>query len=118
MKTLAILVLASAFAPLPALASPQQMVRQAIGDGHAAGVVEGPVADESRRKLNATGALTLEVKRLYLFEQDGCARVQLNFTQADALLPNTAIPAPYSWSSQMNICADGYPPPTLKRRSK
>jgi len=118
MKTLAILALAAALAPMAAFASPPQLVRQAIGDGHASGVVEGPVADESRRKLNATGALTLEVKRLYLFEQEGCARVQLNFTQADALLPNTAVPAPYSWSTQMNICADGYPPPTLKRRGK
>lgn len=118
MKLLSALALAAALTPAVASASPQQLVRQAIQEGHAAGEVDGPVAEEARRKLNATGALLLEVKRVYRFEQDGCARVQLDFTQAAALLPNAAVPAPYSWSTQMNVCLDGYPPPNLKRRDK
>lgn len=108
-----------ALAVLPATAAvPQTLVRQAILEGHAEDRVEGPVAEETRRKLNATGPLTLLVKRVYLFEQPDCARVQLDFTQDAALLPGTALPAPYSWTVQMNICADGYPPAKLARRSK
>jgi hypothetical protein len=105
-------------AVLPATASVPQMVRQAIGLGHAEGVVDGAIADEAQRKLNATGPLSLSIKRVYLFEQAGCARVQLDFIQAAALPPGTALPAPYAWSTQMNLCADGYPPSSLKRRNK
>jgi hypothetical protein len=117
MKILPTLAAAAAFALHPAhAAAPQSMVRQALEEGQASGHVDGPVAEETRKKLNATGALTLTVKRLYRYEQPGCARVQLDFTQDDALLPGTALPAPYSWSTQMNICADGHPPANLKRR--
>lgn len=117
MKILSMLAAAAAIALQPVhAAEPQSMVRQALEDGQAAGHVDGPVADETRKRLNATGALTLTVKRLYRFDQPGCARVQLDFTQEAALLPGTALPAPYSWSTQMNICADGHPPANLKRR--
>lgn len=104
----------------PASAHPTapQLVRQAVADGRATGEIEGPIVDEARRRLNATGKLSLDVRRIYLFEQPGCARVQLDFTQDAALLPRTAVPAPYSWSTQLNICADGYPPSTLSRRGK
>lgn len=117
MKILSMLAAAAAIALQPAhAAEPQSMVRQALEDGQAAGPVDGPVAEETRKRLNATGALTLAVKRLYRFDQPGCARLQLDFTQEAALLPGTALPAPYSWSTQMNICADGHPPANLKRR--
>lgn len=117
MKILAMLAAAAAIAMQTAnAAEPQSMVRQALEDGLASGHVEGPVAEETRKRLNATGALTLAVKRLYRFEQPGCARLQLDFTQEAALLPGTVLPAPYSWSTQMNICADGHPPANLKRR--
>lgn len=117
MKILATLAAAAAFTLTPAqAAAPQSMVRQALEDGQASGNVDGPVAEETRKRLNATGALTLTVKRLYRYEQPGCARVQLDFTQDAAMLPGTALPAPYSWSTQMNICADGHPPANLKRR--
>lgn len=119
MKILWIPVAAVVFALQPAHAvEPQRLIRQALEDGQASGPVDGPVAEETREKLNATGALTLKVKRLYRFEQARCARVQLNFTQDAALLPGTALPVPYSWSTQMNICADGYPPTNLKRRDQ
>lgn len=98
--------------------TPSQLVRQALADGRASGTVGGPVAEEARRRLNATGALQMVVQRVYLFQQPDCARVQLDFTQDDALLPGSAMPAPYKWSTQMNICADGYPPSKLTRRPK
>lgn len=117
MKILLPIVIALAAQPATA-AAPQTLVRHAIADGRAEDRVDGPVAEETRRKLNATGPLTLLVKRIYLYDQPDCARVQLDFTQDAALLPGTALPAPYSWSVQMNICADGYPPTKLTRRSK
>lgn len=116
MKILLLIAAAALALPEARAAEPQRMVRQALEDGHASGSVDGPVAEESRKKLNATGALTLVVKRLYRYEQPGCARLQLDFTQDSALLPGSAMPAPYSWTTQMNICADGHPPANLKRR--
>ncbi|MCU6501877.1 hypothetical protein LPN04_29215 [Rugamonas sp. A1-17] len=120
MKNLLPLILLAA--SLPALAqetkTPPQLVRLALADGRASGTVGGAVADETRRRLNATGALQLVVQRVYLFQQPDCGRVQLDFTQDAALLPGTAIPAAYTWSTQMNICADGYPPSKLTRRTK
>lgn len=98
-------------------ASPEALVRQAITEGWAEDVLEGPVAEESRNKLNATGTLTLSVKRLFLFEQPDCARVQLDFTQDAALLPGATLPAPYHWAVSMNICLDGQPPRLLNRRA-
>lgn len=113
-----ILLAASLSAYAQETKTPPQLVRQALADGRAAGTVGGPVAEETRRRLNATGTLQLVVQRLYLFQQPDCGHVQLDFTQDAALLPGTAMPAPYRWSTQMNICADGYPPSTLTRRSK
>lgn len=119
MKNIWVPVVAAAFVlPSAFAAAPQGMIRQAIEDGQVSGLVDGPIAEETRKKLNATGALTLAIKRLYRFEQAGCARLQLDFTQDAALLPGASLPAPYTWSTQMNICADGYPPANLKRRDQ
>ena len=114
---LPLLLLASLSAGAQENKTPPQLVRQALADGAGRSPVGGPVADETRR-LNATGALQLVVQRVYLFQQPDCGRVQLDFTQDAALLPGTAMPAPYKWSTQMNICADGYPPSKLTRRTK
>jgi hypothetical protein len=117
MKRFWIPALTLAFLLQPACAAtPQALLRLAIEAGLASGTIDGPVAEETRKQLNATGELTLAVTRVYRFEQAGCARLQLDFTQAAALLPGSTVPAPYSWSTQMSICADGYPPTTLKRR--
>jgi hypothetical protein len=94
------------------------MVRQAITQGHASGYVDGPIAEQTRLKLNATGPLNLEVKKIYDFEQPDCARVQLNFLQSDALLPSATMPKDYSWATQMNICSDGQPPVITKRKAQ
>lgn len=94
------------------------MVRQAIAQGQASGYVDGPIAEQTRLKLNATGPLNLEVKKVYDFEQPDCARVQLNFRQADALLPGATVPKEYSWATQMNICTDGQPPVITKRKAR
>jgi hypothetical protein len=99
-------------------ASAPQMIRKAIEQGHAEGILYGPVAENSRLKLNATGALNLNAKRLYLFDQPGCARLQLDFVQSDALLPGSATPAPYRWSTEMSICTDGQSPLTIQRSTK
>ncbi|MPQ55123.1 hypothetical protein [Duganella sp. FT27W] len=95
-----------------------QVVRQAIAHGHATATIGGLLADESRRRLNATGKLHLAVQRIYLFGQADCARLQLDFTQYDALPPGATQPAPYTWSTQMSVCADGHPPANTARRSK
>lgn len=94
------------------------VVRQAIADGRATATIGGQLAEESRRRLNATGALHLSVQRIYLFDQAGCGRLQLDFTQYDALPPGATQPAPYTWSTQMNVCADGHPPANTARRNK
>jgi len=114
-----LLVLAYALiTALPAAADVPQLLRRAIVTGHARGQVDGPIAHEAQRKLNATGALTLSARRVYRFEQADCARLQLDFTQQAALLPGASLPAAYHWSTQLSICADGHPPAVPARSSK
>lgn len=92
------------------------IIREALANGTASGEVTSAVADNSRLKLNATGPLILEVKRLIQYEQEGCGRLQLNFRQVDALPPGAVQPSDFSWSIAMNVCADGTAPVTLKRK--
>ena len=93
------------------------LMREAIMNGAAQGVVSGPIGDETRQKLNATGPLSIQIKRVYAFEQPGCARLQLNFKQADALAPGATMPAEYTFASQVSVCLDGQAPTSLKRKS-
>lgn len=92
------------------------LIRSAIRTGSAADTVSGPVADESRLKLNATGPLTLKVTRLYEFQQTDCARVRMTFTQAEALPTGVKKPIDYSWSTDLSICTDGQAPATQTRK--
>lgn len=91
-------------------------MREAIVNGSAQGEVSGPIGDETRQKLNATGPLSIQIKRVYAFEEPGCARLQLNFKQADALAPGALMPSEYAFASQVNICVDGQAPTSLKRK--
>lgn len=97
-------------------AEPAALIRSAIRGGSAVGTVDGPVADEARNKLNATGPLTLKVTRLYEFQQSDCARVRLTFTQAQALPTDAKRPIDYSWSTDLSICVDGQAPATQTRK--
>ena len=90
-------------------------VRAAIESGSASGVVTGPVLDESRSKLRATGPLFVTVTRLHRFEQEGCARLTMAFKQADAMPPGQQKPADYKWDIQMNLCSDGQAPTNTTR---
>lgn len=107
-------------APLAALpsfaAEPAALLRAAIRTGSATDTVDGPVADESRLKLNATGPLTLKVTSLYEFQQSDCARVRMTFTQSQALPTGAKKPIDYSWSTDLSICADGQAPASQTRK--
>lgn len=95
------------------------MIRQAINEGQSTNeAVTGPVAEKSRHDLNATGQLLLKVKKVYDVDQPGCARLQLDFKQLQALPPGTTMPRDLTWASQINICLDGQPPTTTKRKDK
>ena len=117
-RLIALLVAVSAAASASEEQDAPQVMRYAIAHGHATATIGGPLAEESRRRLNATGQLHLAVQRIYAFEQPDCARLQLDFKQEDALPPGAAQPRPYSWSTQMSVCADGRPPVDPARRSK
>lgn len=95
---------------------PAALLRAAIRNGAASDTVDGPVADESRLKLNATGPLTLKVTRLYEFQQADCARLRMTFTQAQALPSGAKKPIDYSWSTDLSICTDGQAPASLTRK--
>lgn len=93
------------------------LVRQSIRDGEAHGYVDGPILDQSRKQLNATGLLYLRVKKVYDFKEADCARLHLYFTQAEALFANETVPRDYQWETQMSLCLDGSAPKnTAKRR--
>ena len=99
-------------------ADTSKYVREALVSGSSSGVVVGQVADEAKSKLNATGNLFLKVLKKYDFEQEGCARLELQFKQEQALLPGAVAPADYQWVTQLSVCADGQPPASTKRKAK
>lgn len=99
-------------------ADTSKYVREALVNGSSSGVVMGQVADEARTKLNATGSLFLKVVKKYDFEQQGCARLELQFKQAQALLPGAVAPTDYQWVTQLSVCGDGQPPASTKRKAK
>jgi type IV pilus biogenesis protein CpaD/CtpE len=118
MKAYLLAFACASVAGLAAAADAADLVRMAITTGSSSGTVDAALADESRRQLNATGPLALKVTRLHAFQQAGCARLRLDFTQRQALLPGTSEPGDYNWSSAMNICTDGQPPATPERNRK
>lgn len=95
----------------------RDVVREAIAKGEASAALTDVVAVESRRRLNATGALHLSVSRLFEYQQQDCARLQLSFTQKEALLPGDKMPRDYSWASQMSVCASGQPPANTRKKT-
>ncbi len=90
-------------------------LREAIDVGRSSGPVTGPVLAESRSKLRATGPLVVTVTRLHRFQQEGCARLSMAFSQAEAMPPGTNKPAPYKWDTQLNLCSDGQAPVNTER---
>ncbi len=91
-----------------------EALREAIRHGQARIEVDGDVAIQARARLNATGPLVLEVRKVRDLGQPGCARLQLDFRQLDALLPGASYPQPYGWVARMNICLDGQAPTPIR----
>ena len=90
-------------------------IRAAIESGQASGSVTGPVLQESKAKLSATGPLYVTVTRLHRFQQEGCARLSLEFKQREAMPAGQQVPGDYHWDIQMNLCADGQAPTNTTR---
>jgi hypothetical protein len=114
-----LLVVAGAFLVSSATyaADTSTLVRQSIRDGEAHGYIDGPIFEQSRKQLNATGLLTLRIKKVYDFKEADCARLHLYFTQAQALFANETMPRDYQWESLMSVCLDGSAPQTTAKRS-
>lgn len=96
-------------------ASAPELLRQAIDTGQASGQLNDEVRAQALLKLNATGALTLRVTRLFTFKQEGCARLRLEFVQTQAMLSGASAPHDYEWATEMNICHNGEPPLSFER---
>ncbi|MDP2369173.1 hypothetical protein [Rhodoferax sp.] len=96
-------------------ATAPDLIRQGIATGEANGQLTDDVRDEARLNLNATGTLMLKVTRVFAFQQEGCARLRLDFVQTQALLPGASAPHDYEWSTEMSICSNGRPPASIER---
>jgi hypothetical protein len=117
MKIFAVCVTTCLLANAASAAEVAALMREAIVNGSAQGEVSGPIGDATRQKLNATGPLSIQIKMVYAFVQPGCARLQLDFKQSDALPPNATLPSEYTFASQVSVCLDGQAPTSLKRKS-
>lgn len=91
------------------------LIRKAIATGEANGQLTDDVRNDARLALNATGTLTLKATRLFAFQQEGCARLRLDFVQTQALLPGARAPHDYEWATVMSICSNGRPPASMER---
>ncbi|KMQ81302.1 hypothetical protein BPMI_01919c [Candidatus Burkholderia pumila] len=91
---------------------PRALMPDAVRNGHAQGIVAGPIAEQFRWQFQATGALNAVATVEKDLPQAHCKRVQLVWTQAGASTPNGRDDAVLTM--HMNICADGSPPGDLE----
>ncbi|MFA8329326.1 hypothetical protein [Burkholderia ubonensis] len=88
--------------------TPLLLIADAIRNGHAHGIVAGPIAEQFRRQFNASGLLTVDVSTVRALRNPECKRLKLVWSQAGARTPNG--PDTAVLTTEMNICADGSPP--------
>lgn len=115
-RTLRLVLLLAGFFFTPAYAQidaqvyddPHVLISDAVRNGHAQGIVAGPIAEQFRRQFQATGALKVVATVEKDLPQADCKRVQFVWTQTGATTPNGRDDAVLTM--HMNICADASPP--------
>jgi hypothetical protein len=85
---------------------------EVIKNGQASGVMGGEMAKKFAQQFSSNGTLLFESKRLFLYKQAGCARIEVNYTKQDIATPNGN--QELKLATQINYCLDGRAPQSLE----
>lgn len=98
------------FSPLTAqAATSKELLIEAVKDGHAAGELTGDQADAWMAHTHSREPIRVEAKVVGKLQQQGCARVALQYRQEMVPKVNGGSgPLEVGWG--MDICEDGAPP--------
>lgn len=101
------LVLVGALAPLQAntVTEIRPLLMQALQQGSARAVLEGPGAEYIRRTFAATRPIEVEVQLLHPLPQPGCHRLEVTTRQQDVLVKGVRSDQNLVW--QVSVCQDG-----------
>lgn len=95
----------------PAIAeAPISIFAKAIAESSARGELTGPRAEKMKGTTRSNAPIYMRAKVVKRFAQEGCARLAIQLTQADVPTRGGQL-MPFETEWEMNMCADGSPPP-------
>ena len=94
-------------------ARPVMLAAIQASDGEAHGVLIGDVADAITRRFGATSPIFIDVTTERRYQQPGCSRLKVLFSQDGVLLPGAPAPRKHTMEFGINYCLDGVPPKSL-----
>lgn len=83
----------------------------ALRNGSYKGELKGAVVESFRKQHKTPASMFINVKTIHVFKQEGCRRLEAEFTVPDFTFKDTkGATTTFSQVMQMNLCPDGYPP--------
>jgi hypothetical protein len=82
-------------------------------EGSAHGVLVGQMAEALTAKMKATSPILIDVTTLRRYQQPGCSRLNVRFSQDGVMLPGATTPRKQTFDLGLNYCRDGSPPKSL-----
>jgi len=90
-------------------AEPKDVLVSAIGKGTDSEVISGGIAEYMRSKTRSTSPVLMTATVVKHFSQKDCARLRVTLHQENVPKKDGTV-APFEFSYEMNMCADGLPP--------
>jgi hypothetical protein len=78
--------------------------------GAALGLLSGKQADAITQHFKATSPILIDVSTERRYQQPGCSRLKVSFTQEGLTLPGFTAPQRRTVDVGLNYCRDGKPP--------
>lgn len=92
--------------------NPHDVMIETIRNGQASGVMSGIIARKFEKQFSSNGVLLFEARKLFSYKQEGCARIEIDYTKKDVLTANGITEV--NLKTQINYCLDGRPPTNLE----
>ncbi len=86
-------------------------VLSALRNGFYKGEIKGQIVESFRKQYKTPASMFVNVSTVHVFKQEGCKRLQAEFTVPDFTFKDTTgRDATFRHVMQMNLCPDGNPP--------
>jgi hypothetical protein len=82
-------------------------------DGAAHGMLIGPMADAMSSRMKTAAPILVDVTTVRRYQQPGCSRLSVRFSQAGVALPGEDKPRTETLDLGLNYCKDGLSPKSL-----